>query len=187
MSHLHVESNTKWIFLFWGEELWKRIDRSLFASSIAQLTHLLTFEQVQKRFLELEEKIALSYMARLLAKKSFFSWELQQRLIGKGFSKESFQLACSFFQEKGVIDDQTRAGYLLERGLKRGRGPRRIQAGWKEEVEVDPQEQRKAIFRAIEKKKLQPLDWKGKKKLYCFLLQRGFDASLVEEILADFS
>ncbi len=126
--------------------------------------------------------------------------ELRERLVRKGFSEDVVSRTIAYLREAGFVDDnalalelkrqavgQKKLGYRAARSFMEKRGlPRDIvesTLGYDEDVEV-------GNARDLLEKKLKSvknyLATKERKRLYDFLLRKGFSSSVINKALKDF-
>lgn len=127
---------------------------------------------------EIEEKAF-----KLLIKKDLFSNELENRLIALGFLQEEVEEYVGKLKVRGLINDE----HLLERFIRwyfdRGEGPSLILMRLRQRTEfgavlVDKEKQIAKIKELMHKRKKDP-----PKKTGAFLVRKGFDIDLVQELL----
>ena len=120
---------------------------------------------------------------KLLINKDLFSNELENRLIALGFSQGEVQEYVRKLKVRGLINDD----HLLERFIRwyfdRGEGPSLILMRLRERTEfgsvfVDKEKQIAKIKELMHKRKKDPA-----KKTGAFLVRKGFDIDLVQELL----
>lgn len=126
-----------------------------------------------------------SYAFKLLSKRDYFSYELKQKLLSKGFDKEEVDRVISYLEEEGYIDDEKLKERLKEKYLQKGKsslyirkklyskkGESDISISFEEEVEA-------ALYNLRYKYK------KGKdyKEIVKFLSYRGFRYDVIKEAL----
>lgn len=171
-----------WLNIMWEEDLWKKIYKPLFMRKLRSLFSAENLQEVERLFLELEEKTAKSFAVRSLSKKAMLSVELLKKLREKGISEESAQKTLVFCRKIGAIQDKELLESRVASELRKGHGLRYIQAKWK--VEVNSVDHQKAEIEAA----ITLLHKKGKKQknLYLFLQRRGFGVETIREALRNF-
>ena len=184
------EEDSFWILLIWNEEVWKRVYKSLFLKNLNSLFSVRSFEEAENLFLEIELKVAKNFAIRSLSKKGAFSHELLQKMRERGISEESSKEVLSFCQKMDFLNDPKRLELQMQSALKRGRGPLYVEAknrrsGIVSSVPRDIGAEKNAISQVVKKKKKSQasLSFKEKSALIRFLLGRGFQRDLIEQVL----
>ncbi len=129
--------------------------------------------------------------------------ELKKKLSDKGFSERTIQRVIADFERVGLLDDkQFAASYVRSRMLQRPMGKRLLKQelrykGITEEIsdavlaeEYGEQSEVEVAKELIRKRLKKPLaddaaSRKEKKKLYDFLVRRGFDWELISSALLE--
>jgi regulatory protein len=129
MNKIEIKScddDEKKIEIYFGEDLFRRIDQSLFAKMDLYRFQHVSFEEFQSLYIEREKKVARLLAASFLAKKSFFVFELREKLLLKGIGKEACDDAIAFYEDMGALSDQTKLSLLIEKELRKGKSERAI-------------------------------------------------------------
>jgi len=147
---------------------------------------------------EEQSKQALITALRLLAASPKSGAELRKKLESKGFAAEVIELALSKLRAQGVLDDTLYAKDLVNRlmlgtaagrhkiafELKRHGISRKIQSELLDSISSEDE-----MERALEQARLKWRGWfkldpqKRKKRLYDFLIRKGYDFQVVQDIL----
>jgi SOS response regulatory protein OraA/RecX len=142
-------------------------------------------EEAQEWLVQKERKMAKNQALRCLARQSLASTILLQKLQAKGYSPA----ICSEVVQscQSYLSDEEYWPRLVERELARGFGPRWIFWKWKSKGLPDhlverlaTSEKQKEGIRKIRAK------LKDRKKAFRILLQRGYDAHIIAEMIALF-
>lgn len=141
---------------------------------------------------------ALGYAYRLLKFRPRSEYELRQRLKRKGYLESTIKEALFFLKQKGLIDDVEFARIWVESRLKRPLGIRRIKQELKvkgigrdliEQViesigeEYSEEETIKNLVRRRWEKLKHIEDEKAKRRIFLYLLRRGFSSDMIQEAL----
>jgi regulatory protein len=142
---------------------------------------------------------ALRYALLLLKFRPRSEYELHQRLKRKGYPEPVIKEALPFLKEKGLIDDLEFARIWVSSRIKKPLGIRRI----KQELKLKGVEE-DLIEQAIESlgdkyseeetikellcsrwKKLKHVEpHKAKRRLFLYLLRRGFSSDMIQEAIS---
>lgn len=125
--------------------------------------------------------------------------ELRQRLQKKAFNKEIIEKTISFLKAKGFIDDNYFAGSWIQSRIKKPLGISRL----KQELllkgvdkaivdsqinEIKKNYSEESVVREIAKDRLNKLKaidiQKARRRVYAYLLRRGFSPEIVIDVLA---
>lgn len=181
------------IEVYLKDELLRVLPKRLFNSLLRELPQNTQEEDFRKIFFEKEERLAKIEALKLLSKRSLFKNELKEKLKAKGFSLAAQESAVSYSQKLGVLSEQKKVQYLIEKALEKGKGERYIRASLRkyrldeqlinecfQQLQIDP---RSAIQQLLPKlkKKYTLSDPNEKKKAVLFLQRRGFH---LEDIFA---
>ena len=126
--------------------------------------------------------------------------ELRERLVRKGFSEDAVFRTLAYLREAGFINDgalaldlkrqavgQKKLGYRAARSFMEKRGlPRDLvesALGYDEDVELG---NARILLDKKRKSMKNYLTTKGRKRLYDFLLRKGFSSSVTSKVLRDF-
>jgi len=129
MSSIEIkpcEDDVKKVDVFFGENLFRRIDRSLLSKMELYRSQNTSFEVFQSSYFEREKKVARSLAAAFLAKRSFFVFELREKLLQKGIGKEACEDAIAFCENMGALSDQVKLCLLIEKEMRKGKAERAI-------------------------------------------------------------
>lgn len=143
---------------------------------------------------------ARSYALWLLGRQAYTSSRLSQRLLKRGYSHEEMTDAVSYLQEIGYLDDKAYAARFVANRARAGNGPRKLR--WQllaRGVDTDIideniarvdtetwQEQAMALGEKwLRGRSLQ--DGKVRSGLGRYLMQRGYDFQLIEEVMQKLS
>lgn len=160
------------------------------------------FSFMEKTLSEEQTKQAIITCLRLLAASPKSSQELRKKLADKGYAPEAIAQALSDLRTQGVLDDAMYAKDLMARltlgkcvgrrkiafELKRHGIPKKITDELLETVSNEDE-----TGRALEQARLKWAGWSGldprkrKKRLYDFLIRKGFDFQIAQDILQKLS
>ena len=153
---------------------------------------------MDKTLAEGQAKQALITCLRLLAASPKSSQELRKKLAGKGYSAESIDQALSDLKTQGVLDDTAYAKDLMARlTLGKAVGRHRIafelkRHGISKKISdelLETLSNESETERALEQARLKWAGWsqldpqKRKKRLYDFLIRKGYDFQIAQDIL----
>ncbi len=143
---------------------------------------------------------ARSYALWLLGRKAYSVQALQQRLERRGYSSDESSDAVAYLVEIGYLNDHTFAADFVKSRSQSGYGPRKLEwelrsRGISAEdseqalAELDEQELRRQAKRLVSRR-LTPVASgddvaKLRQRLLRYLLQRGYEYQLAEEVVAD--
>ncbi|MBF0310693.1 MAG: regulatory protein RecX [Magnetococcales bacterium] len=134
----------------------------------------------------------------MLARRPFSIRELTRRLLAKGADEASVEQAIRRCRELGYLNDADYALNLAKRRLER-RGPMAIRAEMRQRG-IDEEEAREALHQAMEGIDLReearrilekrfgetpPADARERRRRQAFLARRGFDGTIILELLQD--
>ncbi len=139
---------------------------------------------------------ARKYALKILQKKDYTEKRLRDKLIEKGFSPSAVDDTIMWLKEKGYIDDRRFAENLVFFKQKKGYGKGRIMKdlflrGVDEDIardaigKIDFEEEVKRAEEILQKReKMVKVEQREvlKKKLSQYLLQRGFNWEVVQEV-----
>lgn len=196
MSKIRIEQSSaqRDFFALFQEDgsIWRLVHKSLYQKILRDFLQHLSFEEFKEQFTLKESSYARSCALELLARRSCFTIELKEALLGKGLNIDSVAEAISYAQKMGFLCDKTRLSFILEKLIRKGKGKHMIIAHLsryhfdRETIEqalaslsFKPREE---IERLIEKKIGDSSldDPKKKRKIILFLQRKGF---ALEEIL----
>ena len=139
---------------------------------------------------------------RLLAASPKSGHELKKKLAGKGYSEEAVDQALAELRSQGILDDEAFAKDLMTRlTLGKSAGRHKIafelkRHGISKKIREDLLEgisEEDETRRALEQARLKWSGWsklepqKRKKRLYDFLVRKGYDFQIVQDILQELS
>ncbi len=143
---------------------------------------------------------ATRYAFRLLGYRGRSEKELRERLVRKGFPEDAVSHTVAYLREAGFINDnalalelkrqavgQKKLGYRAARSFMEKRGlPREIVESaleYDEDAEIgNARDLLKKKHKSVE----DYLTTKERKRLYDFLLRKGFSSSVIRKALSDF-
>ncbi|MES2198662.1 MAG: regulatory protein RecX [Chlamydiota bacterium] len=142
-----------------------------------------------------ELQAAKNLVLKWLTRRSFFRAEIEYKLQKKEISGAIIEEVILFCQRIGMLDDEKLQEKIIERELRRGRGRASGLAKCRRWVDIKGsfsqdektlELEKEAIEKVLQKKRidLTSLDGKGKRKLWQFLLQRGFGAGVIQRVLS---
>jgi len=151
---------------------------------------------------EEQSKQALITAMRLLAASPKSASELRKKLLDKGYAEEAIEEALGKLRAQGVLDDTLYAKDLVARltlgkaagrhkvafELKRHGISRKIQAELLDSISSEDE-----MERALEQSRLKWAGWskleaqKRKKRLYDFLIRKGYDFQIAQDVLRKLS
>ncbi|HRY85213.1 MAG TPA: regulatory protein RecX [Candidatus Omnitrophota bacterium] len=151
-----------------------------------------------KTLAEEQTKQALITALRLLAASPKSDQELRKKLAAKGYPREILERAINELKAQGVLDDRVYAKDLMAR-LTQGKAAGRYRVAFELKRHGVPQKIREELLdtltdeaeteRALEQARLKWVGWsklepqKRKKRLYDFLIRKGYDFQIAQEIL----
>ncbi len=190
-----LEENGFFIVL-WDGRLVRKIEAKIISREyILQLKAAVSLMDVEEILAGWEEKAAKAYVISLLSRQSLFTRQIKEKMLKKGFSLETIAQACSFGKTFGGVDDESLAQKKCEREIQKGKGLLFARQKWERWVEKEhlslPKEkaqalETQAIYTLLQKKKVDYaiLSWEEKKKLFLFLLRKGFAKEHIQEVLS---
>ena len=134
---------------------------------------------------------------RLLARRDYSSQELNQKLTARSFDKEQIAVVLQKLIDDGYLSDQRAAEAIFRRSIAKGLGPKRIQMEMQlkgidelvaesvlaENREVDWLQLAYGVLIKKFKQQSEQNDTALMAKKYRYLIQRGFEYDVVQEIL----
>lgn len=137
----------------------------------------------REKELQRAKKLAFGWLAR----RSFFSAELAEKLYRNGVEKEVVVELIQELRSSGFLDDDRLLADTIERGFSRGKGREKIlfecarktgsKPVWKESDELRKKEE--ASIRNLLRKKR----FEDPRKAVRFLQSRGFRAEMIRSVL----
>ena len=157
---------------------------------------------MNKTLAEEQTKQALITCLRLLAASPKSGQELKKKLVAKGYSVEVIDQALNNLRTQGILDDTAYAKDLMARftlgrpvgrhkiafELKRHGISKKISDELLETLSIEDETER-----ALEQARLKWAGWsklnpqKRKKRLYDFLIRKGYDFQIAQDILQKLS
>lgn len=145
---------------------------------------------------------ALNTAVRMLTRRDHTQYELRQKLKQRGFSSVAIRAAVAECERLNYIDDERTARLYIGQLVRRGFGFRRIAVELKkkglqgrriedilvqQQIEIDELE----IARRVLQKKIKGFEReadlkKRRDKIYRFLDYRGFNRSIISELIKEF-
>jgi regulatory protein len=145
---------------------------------------------------------AMDAAVRMLTRRDHTRFEIHQKLKQRGFDSRIIQDTVAECERLNYIDDERTARVYIDQLLRRGFGFRRIAIELRKKglqgrriediveqrrIEIDERE----IARRVLKKKIKSFERqadrkKKRDKLYRFLDYRGFDRSIISELIKEF-
>lgn len=156
--------------------------------------------------IEETDKQAYDQAIRWLTRRAYGTWELQQRLVQSGVAADVVERVCTRCQALGYLDDAafalSRARYRLHHGRY---GPRRVWAELRA-LQIEDEQIQKALDFLLEEEDLlslamgalakrfgvvegqadapqERIDRQESKRRYDFLARRGFNDSVIWQVL----
>lgn len=145
-----------------------------------------------------QTKQAIITILRLLAASPKSGQELRKKLAGKGFPEGTIDKALGELSAQGVLDDVKYAKDLMSR-LTLGKAAGRHKIAFELKRHGIPQKIRNELLdslsnedeaeRALEQARMKWAGWgtldlqKRKKRLYDFLIRKGYDFQIVQDVL----
>ncbi len=139
-----------------------------------------------------EELRAKNYLNRLLSKRSYSCLEVEKKLNGKGYSKETIANILHYGKKMDYLNDKKLAGEVVDYRLRKGEGTQKIifelrKKGIEKEIieeamaKVTPDEEKRIMENLLDKLKEEK---KGNpQKIFNYFLRRGFTYSDIKEAL----
>ncbi len=153
---------------------------------------------MDKSSAEEQTRQALITALRLLTASPKSDQELRKKLAAKGYPEEILERALNELKAQGVLDDRAYAKDLMAR-LTLGKAAGRHKIAFEMKRHGIPQKIRQEMLgtltneceasRALEQARLKWADWsklepqKRKKRLYDFLIRKGYDFQIAQDIL----
>lgn len=134
---------------------------------------------------EIEYKQAKAYAYRLLSRRSYSKYILLKKLKEKKYGETKCQKVIGEIEQLGYLSDEDVGEMAVSQKIKQGYGPQYIER-YLQELGLDPrlarqnmdvEKQREAI-----KKWDHKLHGKEKKKRIAFLIRRGFDFNVIQNL-----
>lgn len=147
-----------------------------------------------------EQKDATRKAMRLLEHMDRTEKELRDKLRQSGFSPDAVDAALAYVQSYGYIDDsryaRTYIAYrmdsksrqkIIQELIGKGVDKETAVAAWEEEAALNSPDERTLLIRTVEKKYAPgtELDEKEMRRLYGYLVRRGFQFSDISSVLEE--
>lgn len=142
----------------------------------------------------LEERVAFAMATEMLSRRDHAEFELHRKLRMYGFREQEIASALDLARSHRFVDDHRFAGYFIEERIRRGWGPRKIEAelklkgidissieGYPDRFFPDGREFELALD--VLRRKRVP-DTKAFERLVRHLLNRGFDGSVARRAVS---
>ncbi|ACO04903.1 MAG TPA: regulatory protein RecX [Persephonella sp.] len=130
---------------------------------------------------------ALSYAFKLLSKRDYFSSELKDKLVKKGFDPEESDQVVQYLVQKGYLDDQKLKERLSSLLKEKGKSPiyikKKFYSKGVEPPEISYDEEFETAYNLLKKK------YKKEKQFHTvvkFLKNRGFSYSVIIDVANKF-
>jgi SOS response regulatory protein OraA/RecX len=170
---------------------WKEVMRTLFLPHLAFLKKSENFIDLEKRFLQIEKKIAWEQTLKLLALKGRFKEEVEKKLLLKKLSLEAIEDALARSEERNYLDEMQEGKRFVRKCLEKGYGPLLIRAKLQnqgasrqmcsellEEAYLKQEEILKRTYEKIGAKCTR----KDKLKVFAALSRRGFESEMIASL-----
>jgi regulatory protein len=170
----------------------KKFSKKYFYKYFKEQKEFKTIELLDIYLVEIELKVAKNYAFYLLSYKNYPSHLLIQKLIDIGIRKDIAKDQIKKLCEMGYIDDNAYIKYLIQTEIKRGYGPYYIRLkllNKKFQLEIIDEKLNEIICKE-EEKRLIEINFqkikktKSKTQIYQSLVRKGFDISLIQEIIS---
>jgi regulatory protein len=124
-----------------------------------------------------------SYVFKLLSKRDYFSSELKNILLKKGFSEEEINHIIEYLKRNGYIDDEKLKERFIEKYLEKGKSfvyikNKLYQKGITDEIKISFEDELNAALNLLRFKYRKSKDFKEVVK---FLSYRGFSYDVISE------
>lgn len=180
-----------------NEDVWGEIHTSVFGRHPALPKECDSIEEFSQIFGPLEYKMAKLYVIRRLSAQNLPSTVLSKALKDRLISDQTIERVIEGFQRDGYLNDVEWTNGFVQQQLSRKLGPRAIASKLmnkglpKEQIEDSLQlmgsesQQKDSIVQllATKYKKRNLADFKEKQKVIASLARRGFNFSLIMEVL----
>lgn len=191
------KGDIKQIEIFWEGIFWREVPKALFFNDLVKFPPSLSWDQFILQFKALEEKIAKKQAVRLLARRSYFSTDLESKLCLKGFSPMAAKVAVLFCQERGYLDDTKEVARLIAKEQRKGLSKKAVYFKLKRQkidehliqqgLSQTEYSEKQVLEKWLEKnsqKKISGQDHRKLKKFINTLMRRGFSREDVIQVLA---
>lgn len=189
--------NKRFVKILIDDEPWRLIDKQLYKSYLSKIIKCQSKKELAELFQRIEGPIAKELAYRLLAFRGYMKKELKTKLEERKISYKVCLEVIDTLEKRGYLDDEREAKLFIESKLKKGLGPLLVKQklllklGSEElctrllKEKISEQGQQDAIQTWIEKKygKCDLSKTKMKVKIYRFLRGKGFENSVIQNIL----
>src|ERR1700722_2828853 len=164
--------------------IWRKIHKSMYISHLHNLRACTSQQELEEKLQKYEEEGAFKMVLRLLARQSYFSKQIREKLALKGISTSSIEKVIAKCMERGYINDVEQRERVVASEMRKGMGPLMIAAKLKHKdgslpfVGIKKEDQISSIKALIPKfaKKYDLSTREGKGKLFQALRRRGFES-----------
>ena len=190
------EVDVRYLEIYWENHLVDRLCKPLFFGRLKTLSSCQSMQECQEAIQKIETHLVKSEVLRMLARKSYFSDEIRQKLHLKGFSERAIAYALEVALKGGFSDDSQKTQRLIEREQRKGYGAQSIIFKLKQKkIPAEDLQLLKGNMVLEEKKSLQELlqkkysrvDWKdpvSKRRALAQLQRRGFSFESIREAIS---
>jgi len=191
MIKTEISENKRFIFIFVDEELWRKIDKKLYIRHLGRIRKCGSKKELEALFAEIEPKMALGYVYRLLALKGWMTEKLRKKMEERLFDEQVIEGVIKKCTDAGYLDDQKEMALMIEREKRQKQGPKKIELQLRkafvsgEESKVaareafSEKEQSQMIAELLAKRFPDLSELKIRQRAFRFLQRRGFDESLI--------
>ena len=190
-------NNQSFIEVFVNGELWKLIDKSLYKNYLRKIKGCSSIKELDALFKTIEEQIAKEYAYKLLSFRGYMKAELKKKLEKRKITHQTCLEVIDALEKKGYLNEKRDANLYIESSIRKGRGPLLVKKTLALKLEneelsdsllskkMTEEDQRAAIRKWIEKKynMCDFADVKIQQKVYRFLRGKGFESSVICNIL----
>ena len=144
-------------------------------------------KQALEYFYDLEISKAKKYVYNILSKKSYHSIEIRKKLLDKFISQKTTEYLITDLINKGYLNDNAWIQRYIEKEFQKGYSLKMIELKLRykniffDSTPITSDMQKSKIIELI-KKRFKIFD---RKKAISFLLRRGFEYSIVQEVLSN--
>ncbi|GAB5411959.1 MAG: hypothetical protein ChlgKO_10730 [Chlamydiales bacterium] len=183
LSYKEIENSREIILLIEGE-FWKKVRKSLFIRKIKDLQKLLTINELEEAFFELEKKAAYRVAVDLLSRATQLEGALKRKLRERFLSEQAADYAIDRLRSMGYLNEQEDVDRAIQSYFRRGYGPRGIFAKLRLKTSLSDQELQSKISDSItEEDQLEKIgELLEKNKSPRFLTSRGFPYHLIGQL-----
>lgn len=183
--------------IFWDGEPWREIHTSVFGRRPQLPQNCQNFDEFKTQFFEFEYRQAKNYCLRRLSLQAMLSTALTRALKDRLISEKTIQQVISELNDQGFLNDQEWSASFVRTQTSRKVGPRAIaqklaSKGIKGDVldtalekSWDCDTQKKLILSLLKSRyaKRNLNDFKEKQKVIASLVRKGFDFSIILEVI----